>query len=49
MPVAGKFRTRITTPKGAFKETWIYVVDVEEIEPLMGDLDATDLGFLVFM
>ena len=48
LPVTAKFRTKITTPKGATKETWIYVVDVEGIEPLMGDLDATDLGFLVF-
>ena len=48
LPVTAKFRTKITTPKGAFKETWIYVVDVDGIEPLMGDLDATDLGFLMF-
>ena len=33
LPVTAKFRTRITTPKGAFKETWIYLVDVEGIEP----------------
>ena len=48
LPVKAKLRTRITTPKGAYKETWIYLVEIEGIEPLMGDLDATDLGFLVF-
>ena len=48
LPVTAKFRTRLTTQKGAIKETWIYIVDVDGIEPLMGDLDATDLGFLVF-
>ena len=48
LPVTAKFRTKITTPKSALKETWIYVVDVDGIEPLIGDSDATDLGFLMF-
>ena len=48
LPVSAKFRTSMTTPKGATTETWVYIVDVEGIEPLMGDDDATNLGFLTF-
>ena len=50
LQVTAKFPTRITTKKGAMKETWVYVVhtDDKSVQPLMGDTDATDLGFLTF-
>ena len=49
LPVEARFRTTISTQKGAKAATWVYVVRSEQpIEPLMGDDVATELGFLSF-
>ena len=49
LPVEAKFKTTITTAKGAKEETWVYVVNSkEDIQPLLGDDVATELGFLTF-
>ena len=47
--VEAKFRTKITTKKGASTESWVYVVNSDhKIQPLLGDDDSTALGFLSF-
>ena len=49
LPVKSKFRTTITTKRGAKVNTWVYVVDSKyNVQPLLGDDDATTLGFLIF-
>ena len=49
IPVEAKFKTTITTEKGAQKETWIHLVKADQhFQPLLGDIDATALGFLTF-
>ena len=49
LPVEAKFKTTITTAKGAKEETWVYVVNSKcNILPLLGDDVATALGFLNF-
>ena len=45
LPVKGKFKTVITTEKGAQVETWIHLVKADgHFQPLLGDIDATALG-----
>ena len=44
----GMFHTTIVTPKGARKTTWVYVVGGTCPEPLLGDMDAEDLGIIKF-
>ena len=49
LPVKGKFKTTITTEKGAQVETWIHLVKADgHFQPLLGDIDATALGFISF-
>ena len=49
LPVEGKVKTTITTEKGAQVDTWIYLVKGDKrFQPLLGDIDATALGFLSF-
>jgi hypothetical protein len=48
LDVKGMFRTRLTTKKGARKDTVVYVVGGTRPEPLLGDTDAEDLGIIVF-
>lgn len=49
LSVAAKFWTTITTTKGASTDSWVYVVDGDRsLQPLLGDDDATELGFLTF-
>ena len=50
IPVEAKFKTTITTKRGAKATTWVYVVNSKQpIEPLMSDRVATALGFLKFL
>ena len=44
----GMFKTTLTTPRGATKRTWVYVVAGARPEPLLGDHDAEDLGIIAF-
>ena len=47
--VEAKFKTTITTQRGAKIDTVVYVVNSKHpIEPLMSDEVATELGFLIF-
>ena len=48
LDVKGMFKTRLTTKKGAKKDTVVYVVGGTRPEPLLGDADAEDLGIIVF-
>ena len=49
LKVEAKFRTLITTKKGARCWCWVYVVNSKQpIQPLLGDDAATELGFLTF-
>ena len=49
LPVSAKFRTTLTTQKGAKTEAWVYLVDGDEdMQALLGDEEATALGFLTF-
>ena len=48
LDVTGIFKTRLTTKKGAKKDTVVYVVGGTRPEPLLGDADAEDLGIIVF-
>ena len=46
--VKGMLYTCITTRKGAHKNTKVYIVDRFRPDPLLGDGDAQDLGFITF-
>ena len=48
LDVKGMFTSTLTTEKGATTETKIYIVDGYHPEPLLGDVDAEQLGFIVF-
>ena len=49
LTVAARFRAEITTQKGAHTSAWVYVVDSDvDIQPLLGDPEATALGFIEF-
>ncbi len=49
LTVTARFRAKITTKKGASTTAWVYVVDSDiDIQPLLGDPEATALGFIVF-
>ena len=49
IPVEAKFKTTITTQRGAKITTWVYLVNNKQpIEPLISDEVATALGFLLF-
>ena len=49
LTVAARFRATITTIKGASTTAWVYIVDSDkDIQPLLGDPEATELGFIVF-
>ena len=48
LDVKGMVRTVIKTDKGARKDTKIYIVDGFRPEPLLGDNDAQELGFIRF-
>ena len=47
--VKAKFYASITTQKGATTKGWIFVVEGEEdLQPLLGDIEASELGFITF-
>ena len=48
LDVKGMFRTRLTTKKGARKDTVVYVVGGTRPKPLLGDTDAENLCIIVF-
>ena len=48
LDVKGMFQASLRSTGGAHKETWIYVVDGDRPEPLLGEDDAEDLGIIVF-
>ena len=47
LPVVGKITTTLTTISGAKVEAEVYVIDAPGIEPLLGDIDAKELGILI--
>ena len=48
LDVKGMIKTTLRTKKGATTQTTIYIVDGYHPEPLLGDLDAEELGFIIF-
>ena len=49
IPVKAKFRTTITTSRGASKHCWVYIVEGDHnLQPLLGDPESQALGFLTF-
>ena len=48
LDVKGMFTTDLVTRRGARKQTQVYVVAGHRPEPLLGDTDAEDLGFVTF-
>ena len=48
LDVKGMFTTDLVTRRGARKQTQVYVVAGHRPEPLLGDADAEDLGFVTF-
>ena len=48
LDVKGMIHTKLQTEKGATTNTKVYVVDGFRPEPLLGDKDAEDLGFVSF-
>ena len=48
LDVLGMISTTITTEKGASTMSKVYIVDGFHPEPLMGDTDAHNLGFITF-
>ena len=48
LDVRGMVHTKLETELGAAVETKLYVVDGFKPEPLLGDIDAEALGFIVF-
>ena len=44
----GMFQTTLHTRNGNTKVTWVYVVDGDRPEPLLGEEDAEDLGVIIF-
>ena len=49
IPVTAKFRTTITTSRGASIECWVYIVEGDHnLQPLLGDPESQALGFITF-
>merc|ERR1712243_145969 len=48
LDVKGMFRTELKTDGGGHTQTWVYVVDGDKPEPLLGEDDAEDLGIIIF-
>ena len=48
LKVQGMLRAKIKTPKGVETRSKIYIVDGYRPEPLLGDIDAEELGFIIF-
>ena len=48
LDVKGMFQADLKSTGGGYKRTWIYVVDGDRPEPLLGEDDAEDLGIIVF-
>ena len=48
LDVKGMFQTELKTKGGGQTQTWVYVVDGNKPEPLLGDDDAEDLGIIIF-
>ncbi len=49
LKITAKVWTTITTKKGAKTQAWVYIVDSDtDIQPLLGDPEATALGFITF-
>ena len=48
LDVKGMFETELETRRGARKKTKVVVVQGFRPEPLMGDKDAAELGFITF-
>ena len=44
LDVKGMFQTELKSDDGGHTKTWVYVVDGDKPEPLLGDDDAEDLG-----
>ena len=48
LKIAGMIRPILETKRGAKTRSKIYIVEGYEAEPLLGDLDAEELGFITF-
>ena len=48
LDVKGMVNTVLETKSGARKSTKVYIVAGYQAEPLLGDTNAEDLGFIVF-
>ena len=48
LDVKGMFQTDLKSTGGGCKRTWLYVVDGDRLEPLLGEADAEDLGIILF-
>ena len=48
LDVKGMFQTDLKSTGGGYTTTWVYVVDGDRPEPLLGEGDAEDLGIIVF-
>ena len=48
LKITGMIRPVLETKKGARTSSKIYIVEGYEAEPLLGDLDAEELGFITF-
>ena len=48
LKIAGMIRPLLETKRGAKTRSKIYIVEGYEAEPLLGDLDAEELGFITF-
>lgn len=49
IPVTAKFKTKITTSRGALIECWVYIVEGDHnLQPLLGDPESQALGFITF-
>ena len=48
LDVQAMVHTKLETEKGATTNTKVYIVDGYQPEPLLGDLDAAELGFVTF-